>query len=435
MSYALRVARPRVVIVGAGFGGLQCAKALRGKPVDVTLIDRNNYHLFTPLLYQVASSLLNPSDIARPVRAIFRGTGNVRFRQGEVTGIDFDGRTIRTADGEAIGYDFLVLAAGSTTNYFGMADVEERALGLKDLPEALELRNHILGCLERAAATTGDEQRACLTCVVVGGGPTGVEYAGALSELARLVLPEEYPELTGNALRVVLIEGLDEVLPPFAPKLGRAARQELHRKGIEVRTGVRVTGADSARLALSDGSSIEARTLVWAAGVRPSPLAAIAGGEHSRSGRLVVDEQLRTRGREREFAIGDIASFEQDGKEVPMLSAPAMQQGRLAAANIVRAIEGRPLQPFRYRDRGSMATIGKNDAVAELGMLKLTGFAGWLLWLTVHLYYLIGFRNKVLVLFGWALNYVRSDRPVRIIARASGPPDGDAGREPPGSRD
>ena len=412
------VAKPRVVVVGAGFGGLQAARKLAGKPVDVLLIDRDNYHLFTPLLYQVASSLLNASDIAEPVRSIFHGGANVRFRQAEVTGVDFATRVVSTKDGAQLSYDYLVLAPGSTTNYFGVESAAERAHGLKDLPEALGLRNHVLVCLEAATRATAEASEPWLTFVVAGGGPTGVEYAGALSELLRVVLPREYPELAGRPAKIVLVEGTPELLPPFAPQLRAAAQRELVAKGIDVRTGTRLTGFDGDRVTLADGSHIPAKTLVWAAGVRPADLAGAIDASRSRSGRVEVDETLRIKGRDDVFVIGDAASFQQDGKEVPMLSAPAMQQGRLVAKNIVHLLDGEPLEQFHYRDRGSMATIGKNSAVAEVWKLRLTGRLGWMAWLAVHLYYLVGFRNRLAVLAGWAWNYVRSDRPVRIITRA-----------------
>ncbi|MGE5596568.1 MAG: NAD(P)/FAD-dependent oxidoreductase, partial [Hyphomicrobiales bacterium] len=410
--------RPHVLIIGAGFGGLEAAKKLANRPVRVTIVDANNYHLFTPLLYQVASSLLNPSDIARPVRSIFGKKRNIRFRQAKVESIDLERRAVRMSDGAELDYDYLVIAAGSTTNYFGNEAIEERALGLKDLPEAMELRNHILRCLEIASLPSVTDKAPWLTFLVVGGGPTGVEYAGALSELVRQVLPNEYPELANETIRILLVEGVDEVLPPFPRDLGHEAHRELERKGVEVRTGVRVSGLSGEAATLSDGTVIPAHTLVWAAGVRPNDLAAGLNVPRSRSGRIEVDEFLRVRGQERVFAIGDIASFEQDGREVPMLSAPAMQQGRRAARNILHAAASEPLEPFRYRDKGSMATIGKNAAVAAIGRFHLTGFIGWVTWLLVHLYYIIGFRNRIAVLMSWGWNYIRSDRPVRIIARA-----------------
>jgi NADH dehydrogenase len=407
----------RVVIVGAGFGGLQCARKLARTPVQVTLVDRNNYHLFTPLLYQVASSLLNPSDIARPVRSILQ-RGTARFRQADVVRVDFERKCVLTGRGEEIGYDILVIAAGSTTNFFGVQQAEDRALGLKDLGEALELRNHLLMCLESATTAAYPDRRQWLTFVIVGGGPTGVEYAGALAELIRLVVPNEYPELNRSDVRIVLVEGLDEVLPPFPPELGRIAHQELASKGVEVRTSARVTAYQDDTVVLSNGDSILAKTLVWAAGVRPNGLARLVDVPRSRTGRIEVDEFLRVKGHDDVFAIGDIASSVRGGSELPMLSAPAIQQGRLTADNIRRRAMGRPLRPFRYRDRGSMATIGKNAAVAKIGRLRLSGFVGWVMWLVVHLYYLIGFRNRFVVLLGWSWNYLRSDRPVRIVAPA-----------------
>ena len=412
--------RPRAVIIGAGFGGLECAKRLAGWACDVTVVDQHNYHLFTPLLYQVASSLLNPSNIAQPVRTIFRGRGNVRFRHAAVTGVDFERREVRTMAGETIHYDYLVLAAGSTTNFFGNDQIEARALGLKDLGEALELRNHILRCLERAASLDAKEAEPWLTFVVAGGGPTGVEYAGALSELTGHIVPREYPELVTRRIRIILVEGDQNVLPPFPPALQRAAREELARKGVEVHTGVLVKGFEDDAIRLSNGETLRAKSLVWAAGVKPNGLAAAIDVPRSPRGRIEVDGGLRIKGRKREFAIGDIASFQQGGREVPMLSAPAMQEGRVAAANIIASIEGRRLRRFRYLDKGSMATIGKGTAVAQIGKLHLSGLPGWFAWLAVHLYYIIGFRNRLLVLAEWAWNYVGSDRPVRIIARAAG---------------
>lgn len=419
-GYAGWMSVPRVVIVGAGFGGLECAKRLAGQAVDVRIIDRNNYHLFTPLLYQVASSLLNPGDIARPVRSIFRGVRNVRFTQAEVVGVDLQHHLVHTTELADIPYDFLVVAAGSTTNFFGMNAVAERALGLKDLSEALELRNHILHCLEVAATIPADEVEPWLTFAIVGGGPTGVEYAGALSELVRLLLPGDYPELAKQRMRILLLEGMNELLPPFPAGLGAKARRELQRKGVEVRTGIRVTGATGEGIELSTGEFVPTRTLVWSAGVRPADIAGSLGVAVSRSGRIEVDRFLCVKGETGFFAIGDIASVPLGEREVPMLSAPAMQEARLVAENILRTIRSEPLRVFHYRDRGSMATVGKGVAVAAIGRFQLSGFVGWLMWLAVHLYYIIGFRNRLVVLLGWAWNYIRSDRPVRIIARARG---------------
>ena len=423
--------RPKIVVIGAGFGGLQVARKLARQPVDVTLLDRNNYHLFTPLLYQVASSLLNPSDIAQPVRAIVRGAPNVRFQQATVTGVEFAAKHVHTAEGRTIPYDNLVIAVGSTTNYFGIESVASSALGLKDLPEALELRNHVLGCLERASSTTDAAERArLLTFLVVGGGPTGVEYAGALNELVRLVVPSEYLELARSQVRILLVEALPSLLNAFPGKLGISARKTLEERGIEVRTATRVLGVAGGLVSLSGEDPIPSETIVWAAGVKPESLAGTIDVPRSRSGRIEVNDYLAVNGIEGVFAIGDAASFEQNGTEVPMLSSPAMQAGRLVAANILRELHGEAPKPFRYRDKGSMATIGRNAAVASVGRLRLQGFLGWLAWLVVHLYFLIGFRNRVTVLIGWAWNYVRFDRPVRIIARARGRGDSPSDRRP-----
>lgn len=410
---------PTVIIIGAGFGGLQCAKKLADKPVEVVLLDQNNYHLFTPLLYQVASSLLNPSDIAQPVRSILRGHRNLTFRQATVTGVDFGQKLVHTDEAGDLAYDYLVIAAGSTTNFFGVTSAEEQAEGLKDLPEALGLRNQTLHCLEEAAASPDTvAAKPWLTFVVVGGGPTGVEYSGALSELIHGVLPNEYPELSPDDVRIMLVEGLPRLLNAFPEDLGEDAARALSHRGVEVVTGVRVTSATEDEVTLSDGQVIPARTLVWAAGVRPANLASALDVSRSRSGRIEVDDALRVKGGRDVYAIGDVASFVQDGKEVPMLSAPAMQAGRLAAENILRTISGDRLKRFHYRDKGSMATVGKGAAVAQVGRFHFTGYPGWLMWLGVHLYFLIGFRNRLVVLAGWAWNYFRSDRPVRIITKA-----------------
>ncbi len=415
---------PKVVIVGAGFGGLSCARTLAGKPVEVVLVDRHNYHLFTPLLYQVASSLLNPSDIAYPVRAVFRKTANVRVRVGEVVGADFAAHwvAVREPDGPAVirlAYDHLVLAVGSTSNFFGNTAVAGAAHGLRDLPEALELRNHVLRCFE-AAARESDEaiRRSWLTFAIVGGGPTGVEYAGALSELVRLVLVRDFPELDMGKVRIVLVEARDRILPAFPPPLGEDAELRLRLRGIDVRLNTRVERVAGDVITLS-GGELHARTLVWAAGVKPSELVPQLRLPLSRSGRVQVDAHLRVAGQERVYAIGDIAAAPHRDGEMPQLSAPAIQEGRCVARNILRTERKTPLETFRYFDKGIMATIGRNDAVAHLaGGLQLKGLTGWLAWLFVHLVYIIGFRNRIVVLIGWAWNYFRYDRPIRHIERA-----------------
>jgi NADH dehydrogenase len=411
-------ARARVVIVGGGFAGLSCARALDGSDTDVLLLDRHNYHLFTPLLYQVATALLDPSDIAFPLRRAFRKSPNVRFRQALVEDVDLEGKLVRTNDGDAIPYDHLVLATGSTNNYFGNAPLAEHTIGMKTLAEAMRLRNHVLSCLERAArASTADERRALLTFIVVGGGPTGVEYAGALAELFDICLGRDYPEIRRDEARIVLVEGLDRLLGAFHPKLGAYAEHALRARGIGVRTGTLVQKATDDSVTLSDGAKIGTHSVIWSAGVRPNdPLA----DDHarSRSKRLQVDERLRLEGRSDVFVIGDAASFATLEGELPMLSPPAMQQGRHIAA----AIKSGTDKPFRYFDKGTMATIGRHAAVADVKGLKLRGFLGWVAWLAVHIYYLIGFRNRLAVLASWGWNYLLRDRPIRLIVRSQPDP-------------
>ena len=409
----------KVVIVGGGFGGLSCARALDGADMNVLLLDKHNYHLFTPLLYQVATALLNPSDIAFPLRRVFRKSRNVRFRQANVTGIDFDKRLLTTHLGDDIEYDTLVLATGGTNNYFGNTPLAEHSIGMKSLHEALRLRNHVLSCLEAAEQAWDDaERRRWLTFVVVGGGPTGVEYAGALDELLDLVLGFDYPILKRSDARIVLVEGLERLLGAFHPRLGTYAEQTLAGRRIEVRTRTLVEKADDDSVTLRDGETIHAKTVVWSAGVRSiDPLNGAPRSERSK--RLEADEFLRLRGHDDVYVIGDAAAVRTPNGELPMLSPPAMQEGRYVA----RAIKtGRVHKPFHYLDKGTMATIGRNAAVADVRGLKLKGLLGWMAWLFVHIYYLIGFRNRVAVLASWAWNYILRDRPIRLITRAEPDP-------------
>jgi NADH dehydrogenase len=420
----MAVVTERVVIVGGGFGGLACARALDGADVDVLLLDARNYHLFTPLLYQVATALLDPSDIAYPFRTVFRRSGNVRFRQARITGVDFDSKQLTVSGGETIPYDTLVLATGSANAYFGNPDLAERTIGMKALDEAMRLRNHVLSCLERAAQSADPAERAeWLTFVIVGGGPTGVEYAGALAELLDMVLGHDFPELTPGSGRVVLVEGADRLLGVFHPRLGAYAADTLRDRGIEVRLSTLVREATDRTAVLSSGDTVAACTIVWCAGVGPTdPLPDKASGAEgdvprSRSRRLEVDGHLRLR--PDVYAIGDVASVRPpDGAagELPMLSPPAMQEGRYVAKAIRQG--GPPAEPFRYRDKGTMATIGRRAAVAQVGPVRLRGFLGWITWLVVHLYYLIGFRNRAAVLWSWGWDYLRRDRPIRLIVRS-----------------
>lgn len=348
---------------------------------------------------------------------------NVRFRLAEVTGIDFAARRVGVAGGEPVPYDAVVVACGSRTNWFGLEDVERRALPLKDLPHAMALRNHVLACFEAALREDDPAAREpWTTFVVVGGGPTGVEFAGALSELFRRPLRRDFPDLDVDRARVVLLEATDRLLAAFPAELGEYARRELEGRGIEVRVGARVTGLTDGAAELADGTAIPTRTLVWTAGVRPERLVDALGVPRDPSGRIVVDPELRIEGVANAFAVGDAAAVRSQGEVLPMMAPPAMQAGRHVADNALRLVRGEPLRPFRYRDKGIMATIGRSAAVAAIGRLRLKGFVGWLFWLALHLYFLIGFRNRVAVLLEWAWDYFRWDRPIRIIARADPEP-------------
>jgi NADH dehydrogenase len=415
---------PRVVIVGGGFGGLSCARELADTPVDVVLVDRRDYHQFTPLLYQVATALLTAPDISYPFRAAFRDAPNLGFRQAAAGGFDLERQVVRTAASGELPYDYLVLATGAENDYFGNQALAAHTLSMKTLPQAQRLRNHVLACLERAAQSEDEaERRRWLTFVVVGAGPTGVEFTGALVELLKLVLGREYRELSPALARVVLVEGTPAVLPPFPTRLGRYARRALERRGVEVLTTALVEDASDDGVRLSDGRVIPSRTIVWSAGVRPSEPIDIVDAPRSRSGRLATDPWLRLPDHPTAFAIGDLASVQGPGGELPMLSPPAMQEGRYVARAILDDVRGTGRgAPFRYRDRGTMAVIGRNAAVARLPRLELTGLLGWLAWLTVHLYYLIGFRNRLVVLLNWAWDYVRKDRPIRMITTSDPDP-------------
>ncbi len=410
-----------MVIVGAGFGGLRCARELRKAPVDVLLLDANNYHLFTPLLYQVASSLLEPAEVAHSIRSLLRPLHNADFMLARVTGADLDRKVLLTDRGE-VAYDYLVLAAGSVSNYFGNKSIEEHAIGLKTLPEGMALRNWVLTRFERARWETNPESRAALlTFAVVGGGPTGVEYAGALSELVRLALRQDFRGANLSEVRIVLLEGADRLLATFDPRLSAAALRSLQSKGVDVRFGALVKEVDGGGVELTDGHHLAANTVIWTAGVRATGLARAIGLPVARNGRAVVRPTLQVPGHDEVFVIGDMGATEQDGGELPMLIPVAHQEAKQAAANIRLLLAGKPPTEFRYRDPGIMATIGRNSAVAQLGPVKLSGFLGWVMWLTVHLVNVISFRSRVIVLVNWAWDYLFYDRPVRISVRADEP--------------
>jgi NADH dehydrogenase len=414
--------RPRVVIGGAGFGGLTCARALEHAPVDVLLIDRHNYHLFTPLLYQVASALLEPGEIARPLRELIRPIDNVEFRQAEVTGADLEARVLVTDHGP-VPYDYLVLATGSQSDYFGNQSLARHAFGLKDLHEGLELRNRVLSQFEGSRWTTNAEQRrVMLTFAVVGGGPTGVELAGALSELIRLVLRKDYRDLDLDEVRVLLIEAADSLLAAFAAPLREAARRSLEKKGVEVMFGAKVAEVSADSIRLADGNEIAAGTVVWTAGVRASDIGTAIGVELGRQARIQVDPTLQIPGHPVVFVIGDLAGAVDGGAPLPMLIPVAMQEGRQVATTIAELVRNGAVRSFRYRDPGMMATIGRNSGVAQLGPVQLSGFFGWLMWLAVHLVNVISFRSRLLVLINWAWDYFFYDRPIRLIVRAADDP-------------
>jgi len=409
------VSRPAVVVVGAGFGGLRAARTLRRAPIDVILIDRHNYHLFQPLLYQVATAGLEPEQIARPVRAILRRQTNLEFRLAEVTGVDFPARRVLT-DAGPVAYDHLILALGGETNFFGLDSVQRNGIGLKDIPEAVAIRNHVLRCFEQAMLEEDpDRRRALLTIVVVGGGPTGVEMAGALSELIGLVLVKDYPRLNITDVRVLLLEATDRLLGAMPGKLRAAAAETLWKKHVEVRFGAAVEEFDGSRVRLKGGEVIPASTLLWAAGVQAASLTRRLGVRTARQGRVVVEPTLRVPGHPEVSVVGDAAYLEDGGQALPMMAPVAIQMAETAAGNVLRALRGEPPRPFRYRDPGSLATIGRNAAVAYIRGIAFRGFLAWVVWLVVHLIQLIGFRNKLLVLINWGWDYFFYERAVRII--------------------
>jgi len=406
---------PTVVIVGAGFGGINAAKALRNAPVRVIMIDRNNHHLFQPLLYQVATAAVAPSEIAYPVRTIFRHQKNFHFRLAEVLGIDFEGRRVLTSTGP-VQYDYLILAVGGQTHFFGLDSLARTSFPLKDLNDALDLRSHILLQFERASQETDPEKLEALrTFAVVGGGPTGVECSGALSELINLVLSKDFPELDCREVKVVLLEASDRLLAGFPEDLAQKAVARLRKKGVEVRFNAAVASYDGRQVELQDGSRLPAATLIWAAGVKGEEILGRAGLTLAKQGRAVVEPTLQVPGHPEVFVVGDAAYLEADGQPLPMMAPVAIQQGKTAARNILNLLSGAPLEEFRYRDPGSLATIGRNAAVARVKGLKFSGFAAWVVWLAVHLFWLIGFRNRLLVLINWAWDYFFYERAVRWI--------------------
>ena len=408
-------AHPRIVIIGGGFAGMELAKKLRNKPFQIVLLDKNNYFNFQPLLYQVATSGLEPNSIAFPLRRVFRNARNVFFRMTEVSHIDPENHTVQTGIGP-IDYDYLVIATGSQANYFGLDP--SKLLPLKSVPQALQLRNHILGEFEKAlVADSPEEQKARINFVVVGGGPTGVELAGALGEMKNFVLPRDYPELDFSAMNIFLVEGMDRILPTMSETASSKARSYLEALGVQIHLKTLVKEYQGRAIDIN-GIQVPSRNLIWTAGVKA---ASLPGLEEAlgKSGRIQVDAFNRIAAYQDIFAIGDVAEMasEDAPRGHPMLAPVAIQQGRLLGQNLLRLQQGQPLKPFEYFDKGTMATIGRNKAVADWGKLHLSGFLAWLAWMFVHLFTLVGFRNKLVVLVNWVYNYFTYDKALRLIIK------------------
>lgn len=418
----LESSKKRVVIVGGGFGGVALARALcrKGK-YQTVMVDRNNYHQFQPLLYQVATSGMEPTAISFPLRKVFRRGRNFHFRMAEVEAVEPERKVLRTSAGE-LRYDYLVLAAGTDTNYYGMENVERHALPLKSVGEALALRNRVLAAMEQAVRTADPAERTeLLNFVVVGGGPTGVELAGALAELQRRIFPQDYPELNiARSMRIYLVNATPRLLDGFSEESSARALKDLRHSGVEAVLGATVKDFDGHTVYYNDGQSIPARTVVWASGVIANAVEGVPPGMLGRGRRIKVDAYNRMEGSENIFVIGDQCLQTNDPRYPnghPQVAQVAIQQGKRVAENLLRMAQGDQPEPFSYKDKGSMATIGRNKAVAEIGGRRFGGFLAWALWLFVHLLFIIGVRNRLTVLFDWSWSYLTYDRPLRTIIR------------------
>jgi NADH:ubiquinone reductase (H+-translocating) len=406
---------PRVVIVGAGFGGLNAALKLAHHPVHVTLIDRTNHHTFQPLLYQVATAGLSPGEIAAPIRWIVRGHRNIEVLLGEVQGFDLDHRQVKLSDRE-LPYDYLIVAAGASHAYFGHDEWEPLAPGLKTIEDALEIRRRVLLAFELAErhAASGEGQ-VPLNFVIVGGGPTGVELAGTLSEIARLALADEFTSIDPKQTRIILLEGGPRILPSYPEDLSRSAENQLRQLGVEVHTSAMVTGVEPAAVLMGQ-TRLPAVVILWAAGVAASPLGKKLGAPTDRAGRVLVNPDLSIPAHPEVFVIGDLAALkDKTGQMLPGVAPAAIQQGKATARNIVRDLEGKPRKDFHYVNKGSLATIGRAAAIAQFGRIHISGFIAWLSWLFVHVIFLIGFRNRIIVLIQWAWSYFTYERGARLI--------------------
>jgi NADH dehydrogenase len=407
--------KPNVVIIGAGFGGLQAARAMARYPVQVTLIDRRNHHTFQPLLYQVATAGLSPGEIAAPIRWIVRGQRNIEVLMDEVQGFDLDKRTVKMPDRD-ITYDYLIVATGASHAYFGHEEWEPLAPGLKSVEDALEIRRRVLLAFELAErAATDNETPFPLNFVVVGGGPTGVELAGTLAEIARYALENEFRGINPASTRIILLEGGPRVLAAYPEDLSKSAEEQLHSLGVEVHTSAMVTKIEPAAVYMGD-TAIPSAVTLWAAGVAASPLGKKLGVPLDRAGRVLVNDDLSVPGHSEVFVVGDLAALKDEkGKWLPGVAPVAMQEGKAAAHNIGRELQGTPRKNFHYFDKGSLATIGRSAGIAQFGKIHISGFVAWLAWLFVHIFFLIGFRNRIIVLIQWAWSYLTYERGARLI--------------------
>ena len=411
---------PRIVIIGGGFAGISLAKKLAKQEVQVVLLDKHNYHTFQPLLYQVSTGGLEPDSIAYPIRKIVKNFPNFFFRLANVKGIDTEKKKISSDIGE-LKFDYLVLATGSETNFFGNTEIERHSMAMKTIPQSLNLRSLILENFEEALLTSDlHERNALMNFVIVGAGPTGVELAGALAEIKKGILPKDYPDLDTRLAQINLIQSGDRILKEMSEVASRKAEDFLEKLGVNVWKNVRVTGYDGKTVTTTSDLTFEAATLVWAAGVKGTTVKGLDSKDYVVSGnRLLVNEFNQVKGFDSIFAIGDIACMltEEFPKGLPMMAQPAIQQGEQLGDNLLRMVESKPMKPFKYKDKGSMATIGRNKAVVDLKHWKFQGVFAWFVWMFVHLFFLIGFRNRVVVFVNWVYNYIRFDREARLIIR------------------
>jgi NADH:ubiquinone reductase (H+-translocating) len=409
---------PHVVIIGAGFGGMEAARKLRNAPVRITMINKENYHLFQPLLYQVAIAGLVPSQIAYPVRTIFRGQKNLTFQMGEVSAIDFDAKFVKM-DGSVLAYDYLILAIGGQTNFYGLSSIEQNAHQLKSINSAVETRNHLLRIFERASREADPERRrALLTFGIVGGGPTGVETAGALAELIQLVISKDYPDMDLKDVHVLLLESTAHLMEAYPDPLRKATFDLLARKHVEICLNTRLKDYDGEKMTLADGQTIPAHTLIWTAGVRAAELNDRLGLPQGAGGRLITENTLQLKGHPEVFLVGDAAYLvDEQGRPLPMLATVAQQEARAAVANLKYILKGQKPRAFHYKDPGLLATIGRNAAVARIAGLSFSGFPAWVIWVVLHIYRLIGFRNRLVVMINWAWDYFFYDSQVRLITK------------------